>query len=76
MARAWPVDIVRELQAEGWKIEPEDLAEISPYLTEHIMRFGEYSTHELSDAPEAYEVHLDVDFTQLDLDAGPEVEVV
>ncbi|MCX4768630.1 MULTISPECIES: Tn3 family transposase [unclassified Streptomyces] len=68
-------DIVRELQAEGWKIEPEDLAEISPYLTEHIMRFGEYSTHELSDAPEAYEVHLDVDFTQLDPDAGREVEV-
>lgn len=68
-------DIVREFQAEGWKIEPEDLAEISPYLTEHIMRFGEYSTHELSDAPEAYEVHLDVDFTQLDPDAGPEAEM-
>ncbi|MFI9630173.1 Tn3 family transposase [Streptomyces sp. NPDC052042] len=68
-------DIVRELQAEGWKIEPEDLAEISPYLTEHIMRFGEYSTHELSDTPEAYEVHLDVDLTQLDADAGPEAEM-
>ncbi|WP_274564952.1 hypothetical protein [Streptomyces spiramyceticus] len=50
-------------------------AEISPYLTERIMRFGEYSTHELSDVPEAYEVHLDVDFTQLDPDAGPEAEV-
>lgn len=68
-------DVVRELKAEGWKIEPEDLAEISPYLTEHIMRFGEYSTHELSDAPEVYEVLLDVDFTQLDPDAGPEAEV-
>ena len=28
-------DIVRELQAEGWKIVPEDLAETSPDLTEH-----------------------------------------
>ncbi|PZT73799.1 MULTISPECIES: Tn3 family transposase [unclassified Streptomyces] len=59
---------VRELQAEGWKVEPEDLAEVSvsPYLTEKIMRFGEYSTHELDLAPEAYEQHLDVDFAKLD----------
>ena len=56
---------VRELQAEGWKVEPEDLAEVSPYLTEKIMRFGEYSTHELDLPPEAYEPHLDVDFTKL-----------
>ncbi|MBT2401420.1 Tn3 family transposase [Streptomyces sp. ISL-100] len=58
-------EIVRELQAEGWPIEPEDLAEISPYLTEHIMRFGEYSTHELGIVPDAYEPKLDVDFTKL-----------
>ncbi|MEU6718040.1 transposase [Nonomuraea sp. NPDC046802] len=58
-------DVVRQLQAEGWKIEPEDLAEVSPYLTEHIMRFGEYSTHELAITPEAYEPRLDIDFTRL-----------
>nr|WP_281287005.1 transposase [Nonomuraea turkmeniaca] len=58
-------DVVRQLQAEGWKIEPEDLAEVSPYLTEHIMRFGEYSTHELGITPEAYEPRLDIDFTRL-----------
>ncbi|WP_263303340.1 transposase [Streptomyces sp. 135] len=50
---------------EGRTIEPEDLAHISPYLTEHINRFGEYSTHELGIQPEAYETNLDVDFTQL-----------
>ncbi|MFD3553846.1 Tn3 family transposase [Streptomyces goshikiensis] len=33
--------------AGGGTIDPEDLAHISPYLTEHINRFGEYSTHEL-----------------------------
>ncbi|MGA5821939.1 hypothetical protein ACPC54_29235 [Kitasatospora sp. NPDC094028] len=38
----------------------------TPYLTEMIMRFGEYSTRELDLAPEAYEPHLDVDFTKLD----------
>lgn len=38
---------------------------ISPYLTEHINRFGEYSTHELGIQPEAYDPKLDVDFTPL-----------
>jgi hypothetical protein len=61
-------DVVRQLQAEGETVEPEDLAQISPYLTEHIMRFGEYSTHELALEPEAYEPHLDVDFTKIDPD--------
>ncbi|MGW5125280.1 Tn3 family transposase [Streptomyces sp. NPDC004069] len=58
-------EIVRQLLEEGWTIEPEDLAHISPYLTEHINRFGEYSTHELGIQPDAYGPKLDVDFTQL-----------
>jgi hypothetical protein len=58
-------EIVRQLLEEGWTIEPEDLAHISPYLTEHINRFGEYSTHELGIQPEAYDPKLDVDFTPL-----------
>ncbi|MFI9237050.1 Tn3 family transposase [Streptomyces sp. NPDC053079] len=58
-------EIVRQLLEEGWTIEPEDLARISPYLTEHINRFGEYSTHELGIQPDAYDPKLDVDFTQL-----------
>jgi TnpA family transposase len=58
-------EIVRQLLEEGWDIDPEDLAHISPYLTEHIKRFGEYSTHELGIQPEAYDPKLDVDFTQL-----------
>ncbi|MES9511761.1 Tn3 family transposase [Streptomyces sp. NPDC000609] len=45
-------DVVRQLQAEGWEIDPLDLAEISPYPTEHINRFGVYSTHELGIALE------------------------
>ncbi|MFD5388067.1 Tn3 family transposase [Streptomyces sp. NPDC127074] len=58
-------EIVRQLLEEGWEIDPEDLAHISPYLTEHINRFGEYPTHELGIQPETYDPKLDVDFTQL-----------
>ncbi|MFJ4741077.1 Tn3 family transposase [Streptomyces sp. NPDC088775] len=58
-------EIVRRLQEEGHAVDPEDLAHISPYLTEHIRRFGEYSTHELGLVPEAYDPHLDVDFAPL-----------
>ncbi|WP_369124167.1 Tn3 family transposase [Streptomyces sp. ActVer] len=58
-------EIVRQLLEEGWEIDPEDLAHISPYLTEHINRFGEYSTHELGIQPQAYDPTLDIDFTPL-----------
>ncbi|MFJ9588660.1 Tn3 family transposase [Streptomyces acidicola] len=58
-------EIVRQLLEEGWEIDPEELARISPYLTGHINRFGEYSTHELGIQPEAYDPKLDVDFTPL-----------
>ncbi|MCX0241892.1 Tn3 family transposase [Streptomyces drozdowiczii] len=33
-------EIVRQLLEEGWEIDPEDLAQVSPYLTESIKRFG------------------------------------
>jgi len=49
----------------GYGSGSQDLAHISPYLTEHINRFGEYSTHELGIQPEAYDPKLDVDFTAL-----------
>ncbi|WP_327149167.1 Tn3 family transposase [Nocardia sp. NBC_01329] len=57
-------EIVRQLQAEGMEIHPEDLAQVSPCLTEHIRRFGEYSTHELGDEPAAYDSRLDINFTR------------
>ncbi|WP_406840463.1 Tn3 family transposase [Streptomyces sp. AHU1] len=58
-------EIVRQMLEEGWTIEPEDLAHISPYLTERINRFGEYGTHELGIQPEAYDPKLNVDFVPL-----------
>ena len=34
--------IVQELRLEGWSISKEDLAGLSPYLTEHLKRFGDF----------------------------------
>ncbi|MEW2079292.1 Tn3 family transposase [Streptomyces sp. NPDC012403] len=59
---------MRELQAEGQTVDPLDLAQVSPYLTEHIKRFGEYSTHELGITPDAYDTRLDIDFSMLGAD--------
>ena len=64
-------DVVRQLQAEGCIIDPLDLAQISPYLTEHVNRFGAYSTHEIGITPEDYDTHLDVDFSVLEDDLVP-----
>jgi hypothetical protein len=56
------------LQARAWVIDPQDLAQISPYLTKHINRFGAYPTHEFGVVPEDYDTHLDVCFSVLDND--------
>ncbi|MFF9691321.1 Tn3 family transposase [Streptomyces sp. NPDC014623] len=58
-------EIVRQPLEKGRETGPEDLAHISPYLTEHINRLGEYSTHELGVQPEAYDPKIDVDSTRL-----------
>ena len=34
--------VIRELHGEGYEISREDLAALSPYLTRHIKRFGDY----------------------------------
>jgi len=64
-------EVIRQLQAEGWSIDAADLAEISPYITEPIRRFGEYSTDELGLRPAAFDPNLDVDFDPL-TDPAPE----
>lgn len=35
-------DIIHQLTQEGAQIREDDLASLSPYLTEHIKRFGDY----------------------------------
>ena len=34
--------IIKKLMREGWKITRDDVAVLSPYVTTHIKRFGDY----------------------------------
>jgi hypothetical protein len=34
--------VLRELAGEGYSVDKETLAILSPYLTRHIKRFGDY----------------------------------
>jgi hypothetical protein len=51
--------VLRQLQAEGYPVTRDILAHISPYLTEHIRRFGEYVL-DLSQVPEPLVFELSV----------------
>ena len=35
-------EICHQLRQEGYKITQEDLSSLSPYMVEHLKRFGEY----------------------------------
>ena len=66
------MDVVRELIAEGWEPAPgcpitaEDIAQLSPYLTEHISRFGMDATDVLKLRPVAFDPQLpEIDFDAL-----------
>jgi TnpA family transposase len=70
------MDVLRDLVNEGWQPEPgvditaADVAALSPYLTEHINRFGVYATDALRLRPGAFNPDLPgIDFTNLDLAA-------
>ena len=41
---------LRELIAVGYPVQREDVQALSPYLTQHIKRFGDYFV-DLNDAP-------------------------
>jgi hypothetical protein len=50
--------VLRQLTAEGWVINPGDLAVLSPRRTMRINRFGVYATDEIVIAPEQYDAHV------------------
>jgi hypothetical protein len=37
--------VLHELHQEGYAINEEDLAFLSPYVTRNLKRFGDYDTH-------------------------------
>jgi len=55
--------IVRELKSEGWSIEKEDLGGLSPYLTAHFKRFGDFVLNLDQNAENTEKTRLDVLFT-------------
>lgn len=51
--------VIGDLVEEGYPVQQEDLAFLSPYLTRHIKRFGDYTLHtELTPGPIAYALDL------------------
>jgi hypothetical protein len=66
------MDVLRQLAAEGWQSEDgesitaADIAQLSPYITDHISRFGMYATDVLKLRPAAFDAELpEVDFATL-----------
>ncbi|MBE1582752.1 Tn3 family transposase [Nonomuraea angiospora] len=60
------MEVMRRLLAEGWEISAEDVAQLSPYLTAHISRFGLYATDVLRLRPDDFDPDLpEIDFTTL-----------
>jgi TnpA family transposase len=54
-------EVLLELRKEGFLCEREDLAALSPYLTRHIKRFGDYLI-DLETIPPALEEQLNLGF--------------
>jgi len=49
--------IIKSLTRSGWKITREDVAALSPYVTSHVKRFGDYLI-DVDVIPEPYEIEL------------------
>ncbi len=53
-------EVLRQLAAEGWEIDPEDFAVLSPCRREVIRRFGDYVTEGLHVPPAPFDPRLDL----------------
>ncbi len=49
--------IIKTLMRQGWKITREDVAVLSPYVTSHVKRFGDYLI-DVDAIPDPYEIEL------------------
>ncbi|MGM9470174.1 transposase [Streptomyces murinus] len=45
---------LRQMAREGWTLRASDLAVLSPYRRENVLRFGDYTTDQLHIPPPAY----------------------
>ncbi len=52
--------IIKKLIRDGWKIRKEDVAVLSPYVTIHVKRFGDYNI-DFDALPSPYEADINLD---------------
>ena len=52
--------VIRQLTREGDYVDPEDLSVLSPYLMEHIKRFGDYII-DLEEPPQSLDGKLELE---------------
>ncbi|MFE5550215.1 Tn3 family transposase [Streptomyces sp. NPDC056534] len=58
--------VLARMAYEGWALHPADLAVLSPYRRENILRFGDYTTDQLHLPPPAYNPTLHTPIPQHD----------
>jgi hypothetical protein len=61
--------VLKELASEGLEFNREDLEALSPYLTRHIKRFGEYVL-DLSKVPDPWDGKLELPKVKSELKTG------
>lgn len=52
--------VIRQLRREGYYVDPDDLSVLSPYLMEHIKRFGDYIIN-LEEPPQPLDGKLELE---------------
>ena len=52
--------MLRDLRADGFDVRPEDIANLSPYMTGPIQRFGDYNTDSIRHPPDDFDPHFDL----------------
>lgn len=66
-------DVLNELASEGHHIDPEAVAALSPYMTQHLVRFGIYHMdHTRRPKPLNYQVSFDPEKAQEERKEGSE----
>lgn len=52
---------LRQMAADGWRLQPENLAALSPFRQDNVLRFGSYATDALHIPPPAYDPTLNTE---------------
>lgn len=61
---------LRQMAREGWTLNASDLAVLSPYRRENVLRFGDYTTDQLHIPPPAYNPTLQATIEEARAETG------